>query len=405
MTTTSPFASAQSPTLPAPTTIGRRIGAYLIDAAIQGIIVGIAAVIASFVVLGGASSGDASAALVALLTASAIVFVVALAVVVGYTLMQGGGGSVGQRLLGLRLADAATGARIGFGRALVRNIIWGLAGSIVVGYFSPLFDASPRRQGWHDRVARAFVATARTAAPEYTPAPAPAAPVAPAAPIAAAVVGPPPRFAPSAQHAATTPPMFPSRAPAPGLISFVPGVDHPGVAPAPDPFVFDDPAFDEPGFSELGFDDPDFDPVALEATELVRAPVASSASVAPSPDRPADDATVAAPPRRRVVVALTWDTGERVAVYGTTLFGRNPAAEPGAAVIAVRDETLSLSKTHFEIGADDQGPWVSDRHSTNGTLLVRAGDRRPLPPGVPTPLVAGDRLEFGDRSLLVGDDS
>ncbi|KNC32506.1 hypothetical protein FF38_06328, partial [Lucilia cuprina] len=70
------------------------------------------------------------------------------------------------------------------------------------------------------------------------------------------------------------------------------------------------------------------------------------------------------------------------AVYGRTLFGRNPAPETGAMVSAVRDETLSLSKTHFElVPADDRSVWVVDRHSTNGVVLRRGvggADAQPL---------------------------
>jgi hypothetical protein len=102
-----------------------------------------------------------------------------------------------------------------------------------------------------------------------------------------------------------------------------------------------------------------------------------------------------------VLAVLTWDDGTRMAVYGRTLYGRNPAGEDGAVVVPVRDETLSLSKTHFEIGGDASGPWVRDRHSTNGTILVRDGGRIPLVAGLQTTLRPGDRLEFGDRSAVV----
>ncbi|WP_249934642.1 FHA domain-containing protein [Microbacterium ulmi] len=153
-------------------------------------------------------------------------------------------------------------------------------------------------------------------------------------------------------------------------------------------------------------------PVASSAASVT--PVASSAasatpvaSSAPSA-RPADTdgETLLRAPRPLAVLALRWDDGTRVGVYGRTLFGRNPAPDEGATTIAVRDETLSLSKTHFEIGGDAaSGAWVVDRHSTNGTVLVRGGVRSPLAPGARTPLQAGDRLEMGDRSVEVGDPS
>ncbi|GAA1745206.1 FHA domain-containing protein [Microbacterium paludicola] len=63
----------------------------------------------------------------------------------------------------------------------------------------------------------------------------------------------------------------------------------------------------------------------------------------------------------------------------------------------VRDETLSLSKTHFEIRVGPEGAVVIDHHSTNGVTIVRAGERIDARPGEPMPLSAGDALEMGDR--------
>ncbi len=407
--------------VPVPTSIGRRIGAYAIDIATQSLVVGVAGGVTAAIVLGGSPPSDASAVLAALGAIYGVVALAGLAWVVVYTLMQGGGGSLGQRLLRIRLADAETGASIGFGRALVRNLVWALGGAIVVGYFSPLFDGSPRHQGWHDRASRAFVGDTRSS--EQAPPPdatdtaeaETAAPASPPVPIAAAPIGPPPRFtsAPASPSAGgssgAVPPVTPY-----GLISHVPGVAprealEPAASPEVSPY--------ERAMPGLGADveetalvrgpaEPTREPQAAPATEPPDTPTApepAAAEPTPAASLPADDATVAAAPRRRAIVAFTWDTGERVAVYGTTLFGRNPAAEAGAAVVAVRDETLSLSKTHFEIGADGDGAWILDRHSTNGSVLVRDGKRTPLTPGIRVPIHAGDRIEFGDRSLQIGD--
>jgi pSer/pThr/pTyr-binding forkhead associated (FHA) protein len=102
------------------------------------------------------------------------------------------------------------------------------------------------------------------------------------------------------------------------------------------------------------------------------------------------------------LAVLTWDTGEQTAVYGRTVFGRDPFGGPCATVV-VRDETLSLSKTHFELGGDASGAWLSDRWSRNGTVLRRGDARLPLPPGERVPILAGDLLELGDRRATVSE--
>ncbi len=102
------------------------------------------------------------------------------------------------------------------------------------------------------------------------------------------------------------------------------------------------------------------------------------------------------------VAVLTWDTGEQVAVYGRTVFGRDPFGGPCATVV-VRDETLSLSKTHFEVGGDERGAWLTDRWSRNGTTVLRDGHRLPVRPGERVPVRSGDVLELGDRRATVSE--
>lgn len=114
--------------------------------------------------------------------------------------------------------------------------------------------------------------------------------------------------------------------------------------------------------------------------------------------RPTAAASVPASP---LLAVLTWDDGTSTAVYGRTLYGRNPAAEADTVSMPVRDETLTLSKTHFVVGGGPAGAWVADRHSTNGTVLVRGAVRHPLVAGRPAALRAGDRLELGDRLAIV----
>ncbi|MDQ7876704.1 RDD family protein [Microbacterium sp. QXD-8] len=440
-----------SPHVAAPAaTIGRRVGAFAID---LGVAYGIAAVLVGVavpVVFGVGATGDSGSLAVAVVLAYLVVGGALLAWWLVYSAMQGGRGSIGQRALGLQLQDIDSRDRIGFWRAVWRNIVFGLAGSIVIGYFSPLFDSSGRRQGWHDMASRSMVLDIRadqaTSQPDATgllaenpylaavrphaPQPLYGAPV-PDFPAAAA---PAPADAPPALAgpAPATRPIAPIR---PGVIDGVPWVTGDALvtrAVHADEFPsmtmpFPAATTTEPLAALFGTGTPAAPaPVAAPAR-----PFASVASIVAPPAAPArplasvvapasvafpsstDDLDetrmVVPPPAQRaalydeapVLAVLTWDDGTRMAVYGRTLYGRNPANEHGAVSIPVRDETLSLSKTHFEIGGDSTGAWIVDRHSTNGTTLVRDGARIPLMPGVRTNVRAGDTFEFGDRRVAV----
>lgn len=81
------------------------------------------------------------------------------------------GQTLGKRILGLHVVDQASGARIGFGRALLRHGIFfvlflALVIPGVVNLLFPLWDR--RRQTLHDKAVRSVVVT--VVAP-YTEAP------------------------------------------------------------------------------------------------------------------------------------------------------------------------------------------------------------------------------------------
>ncbi|TQJ30566.1 RDD family protein [Microbacterium sp. SLBN-146] len=427
----------------APASLGRRAGAYLIDLAISTVVLVVAAVIGVAVAQPAGIRDDAALAM-AILAVYGVVALIGLVWVVVYTWMQGGRGSVGQRLVRIRLADAENSAPIGFGRALLRNLIWGLAAYVIVGYFSVLFDSSGRRQGWHDKVANTLVVNTTDAGGRgSTSAPAAAAqlPSAAAQATATAVASalpPVPGSAPVFPGAAAfAPPAFPAPAtgvpPVPPLPMPSQPVSPPPVSPqSVSPVQSPEPSRSAPTgpgamiSSVPGITiDPEpaasrtpTAPVAAPAPAAplsppqVSAPPAPRAEAAPATDeldidetRAAAPAPATAPAASRELTVLSWDDGTRTAVYTRTLFGRNPAREDGAVVASIRDETLSLSKTHFEIGPAADGVYVLDRHSTNGTTLVRGGGRQQLVAGTRTTLVAGDVLEFGDRRATVGERS
>jgi hypothetical protein len=318
------------------------------------------------------------------------------------------------------------GAPLGFGKALLRNIIFGLAAGIVVGYFTPLFDGSGRFQGWHDKVARSLMLDAGAPAsgtprlaPDELPASYDAVPPRPAPPVPTSMPGfasaspgfvPPPA---AAEDTVASPAQPEQQSPAPSAAPPAAGTFS-RLEPSSD----DDESVERTVLSPpIRRDLPD-DPLISFVPGVTQEPVQRTempvAVPAPTPDAASDPApqvedddedddiesTRISVPGHRLV--FTWDDGQRATVSGRTVFGRNPEERGGATNVPVRDETRSLSKTHFEAGADAHGGWIMDRQSTNGTVIVRDGVRIACPPGQRVPVRLGDALEIGDRIVTIG---
>lgn len=94
------------------------------------------------------------------------------------------------------------------------------------------------------------------------------------------------------------------------------------------------------------------------------------------------------------------DNGDVVAIEGVLSIGRDPA---GDNVLAVHDDTKSVSKTHFSV-EPLEGVWsLVDLHSTNGVTVTDVdGSVRTLTPGQPEQVPAGTSVRFGERSLVLG---
>ncbi|MDQ0644054.1 RDD family protein [Microbacterium murale] len=441
----------------------RRAVAYLIDAAIAagiGLVLGILLIV--FATIAGPEG-----MLGVLAIGGPVVWLMLVGWLVFYTFMQTRNGSIGMRAQGLRLVSETDGAPLGFGRALLRNVIFWLAASIVVGYFTPLFDGSGRFQGWHDKVARSLMLDARTgsasvAAPVTQAMHIPPRPVIPNAvpPLPGRGASEPAYFSQTAAASAAGVPPVPGLTPAPSYSSPesiaydalvgpnatqgepAPALDETIPAPRlpqPAPYVpqtaphppqqpagqqpAGQPPIAQPPVAATGEDSliafvpgitqdgpPERSPEAPAAPPIpvaapAHAPAAPPAQPASPVRTPSDeigdieDTRISIPGHRLV---FTWDDGTRVTVSQRTLFGRNPAPEEGAVAVIVRDETLSLSKTHFEAAAEASGGWVKDRHSTNGTVIVRDGERIPCSPGEAVRIRLGDAIEIGDRIVTIG---
>lgn len=143
--------------------------------------------------------------------------------------------------------------------------------------------------------------------------------------------------------------------------------------------------------------------VNLTAARLLPGADAHTSTSRPAPPV-APDRTALRSSRPPVHWRLTLDTGESVVVEGLALLGRAPAPRPGEDVrhlLPLTSRDMSISKTHAAIAVVDGALVVTDRGSTNGSVLLRQGVPRDLRDGRPTTLLDGDRVRLGDRELTV----
>lgn len=443
---------------------GRRFLAALVDAAVVGVVAWIIMMI-GLASAGGASrllmTPDAIAS--ALLVPQLISGVLLLGYWLGVSAWEGSTGkTVGNLVCKIRTVDAAGHGPIGFGRAFVRWLIVGL-GSLVclVGQIlvlvSPAFDGGGKRQGWHDKVGRAVVLMASDveaapagSAPAAGVAPAPATSSAPGAGAKApagtsqvwtgaanggqAAARPATPSAQEARPAATAPAdpwAFPDSSAGAGtgggVITGIPGQAPDGAGALPpqeEPVTVRRP---HPGSGGTPHPGPVAQPVQQPAQPPVQQPVQQQpvrptppvAPVAPvQPVRqPEHEQRDSAPvdmtrthmsrpmtPAPVTTVVLEVESGERFVVDTKALVGRNPQAPDGSGwiLIKVEDPTRSVSKTHAELGVDTAGLWLTDRGSTNGTVVSAPG----LPPRVAEPgarvrVPVGSTIHVGDRRVVV----
>ncbi|MFQ4149698.1 RDD family protein [Arthrobacter sp. LAPM80] len=285
------------------------------------------------------------------------------------------GKTPGNILLGLRTTNM-DGGPAGILAIFLRNLIIGLGGIVptigpIIVIISNVWDANGKRQGWHDKVAHTLVFNVKggrdpletggiAGRADFTPAP---------VPTISQVHSP---LARPAQGSPFAPPSSPQpRIPVDeGPITSVPGVARPT-----EPFQPVQPAAAQQSAATAESDD--------DAGETRMRPHAPSQSL-----------------------RLTFDDGRTEDISAVALIGRNPAGYDGEMIqrlIPVQDSGRSVSKTHLHLRVGGEGLWVTDRNSTNGSAITNPGGvRTPLTPGAPALAGVGSRVDFGDRSLMVG---
>lgn len=303
-----------------------------------------------------------------------------LGLVVGIVLLVGfafavalglAGTSPGKAAMGLRVVRAEDGTPIGVRRALLRTLVLGVAALPTFGLGvatlaqTAVMDRSRQRRGWHDHLSHSVVVDVGPVEERVTV----ATDDAPRQVVNLTAM----RLAPMPLPAQTAvPPRRQQPTPSPPVSR--PATPPPGRTPPP------------PGLPPLLPAGPPRAPAPAEADRTVvrgaARPAASSASW-----------------------RVTFDTGETFLVEGLGLVGRRPEGrrgEPVRHLVPLPSEDMSVSKTHlqFQVAADGVLV-VMDRGSTNGSMLVRSGVARDLPPGKPTTMLAGDLVRFGDRSMTL----
>lgn len=130
-------------------------------------------------------------------------------------------------------------------------------------------------------------------------------------------------------------------------------------------------------------------------------PPVGAAAVAAAADLERTVARTVVAPKSAAGPRLRFDHGAVTDVVSSILIGRDPAATAGAplgaALLAVPDPTMSVSKTHLLLRVHDGRLWVEDLHSTNGTAILHPGGERVAAlPGSPVVAPPGAVVEFGD---------
>ena len=146
-------------------------------------------------------------------------------------------------------------------------------------------------------------------------------------------------------------------------------------------------------------------PTATTTIELTPTPAPAVeqpgfAEATPLAERPA----VALP-----TATLTFSTGAVARIRGATLLGRRPAAraeesmdESTDELLAIDDDSRTISKTHARLEWQNDGLWITDRQSANGTIVDRSGQNPvELTAGQSYRLSAGDIVRLGEVTFTM----
>lgn len=317
-------------------------------------------------------------------------------------------GTPGMRAMRLQALQRRTGQPLGWGRALLRQLVFAVLAASGVGWLVliVMLVSSPRRQGPHDVAAGSVVIDERTE---------------------------------SETQPATLLPLDPKSASMPTVASeqSVPGIEaESGVAGMAEPewkspeAAVDDRVGPEPppSVSESQPDGPSVGdaesaesappanpfarptpPASAMTTVMAAVPAQAQGNVPPTPPglARAESEPVSRPagrPRSGPRWTVDLGGGRIVPLRRVLLIGRNPQALLGedADVVGVGVHAAAVSKTHLAVGWDEDGPWVMDRGSTNGTSVADdAGALEPCEANVKVRVDEGQIVSYGGQQLRI----
>jgi uncharacterized RDD family membrane protein YckC len=150
---------------------GARLGAYILDAILLGIVTSVLLLVVMIPLLGALAGavgpdGEVDSGDLGALGATAGFFILGVVVIGVFSLLYfpffwaRGGATPGMKAAGIRVVNDRDGSRIGWGAALLRLVGFWVSGAVFyLGFIWILIDS--RRRGWHDLLAGTCVISAR----------------------------------------------------------------------------------------------------------------------------------------------------------------------------------------------------------------------------------------------------
>ena len=357
--------------------LGKRFAAYLINISVP-VLVGVVLLL----MLPGSSGALRTTLLV-----------IAAAVIVGWIVLMWyllgiRAASPGLRAMKLQLVGFLDGRPIGWGRVIIRSLVFWALYVTGIGLLIMLIMElrHPRKQGWHDLAATAVMIKERVLAPPVQPTRAAAsAQQGPAARVGNGSIQPQPNgaraggspgYAGGEAYGSPSSPVPPGQlTPPPGQLTSPSGYPTGAASSGPAPYA---PAGAPQGGPGAAHEGSSYATPYPGASHGPQQPYGSSGEMAyeraqQSAAGDVEDQTAVAPQAHYVPEwSILLDDGRRIALDGLILLGRNPqpkAGEEDAQLIKIADETRTVSKSHLAVGVDAGGVYVIDRGSTNGSTV------------------------------------